>query len=193
MSNFKQHGVYGGYADVDESLWYGTENQGVIRDVTLLGIMVGDGVNFRPTDDITIAEIVKMAAVVHNTYYGGLYTFDQTAGSYWFDTYIEYAVNNGIIKAGEFADYTAKATRAEMAYIFANALPEKEFAPISSLRPSDVDLNDKYVDEIAKLYAAGVITGTNAAGDFVGDRTITRAEAAAIIVRVALTAKRIAK
>lgn len=193
MSNFKLSGTYGGYSDVDETKWYGIYNQGVIRDVTRLGIMVGDGANFRPDSNITIAEVIKMAAVVHNTYYGGQYNFDQSNGTYWFDTYVEYAINNNIIKSGEFANYTKSATRAEMAHIFAKSLPEKEFSEISSLRPADVDLKDKYVDEIKMLYAAGVITGTNANGDFVGERTITRAEAAAIIVRVALTNKRISK
>jgi hypothetical protein len=134
-----------------------------------------------------------MAAVVWNTYFGSPYNFDQTEGTHWYDTYVNFAVKYGVLKAGDFADYERNATRAEMACIFAHALPESELAAISTIIPPDVAETDKYAAEIRILYAAGVLCGNDKAGTFTGERAITRAEAAAIITRIARPSVRIAE
>ena len=191
LDRFKAVCVYKGYPDVDETKWYGTENSGVICDATLLGIVKGDDKgNFRPEDGVTLGEVVKMAAVVNDTYYGTRRYFDQSMGEKWYDTYVDFAVKQGIIKDGEFKDFDRNATRAEIAYIFANALPAEELAAKSSLQPPDVNAADKYAAEIFLLYAAGVLEGNDEAGTFDAERDLTRAEAAAIITRVACPDKR---
>ncbi len=100
MTNFKLTGKYAA-TRVNETKWYGTENGDVIRNATLLGIIEGDGTGFRPEDGIKLSEVVKMAAVVWNTYYGSLHSFDQTEGAHWYDTYVDFAVKYGIMKAGD--------------------------------------------------------------------------------------------
>ncbi len=59
---------YYGFLDADESAWYGSQQQGVIKSVVQLGIMNGytDG-TFHPIGNITLSEAIKMAAVVHAT------------------------------------------------------------------------------------------------------------------------------
>lgn len=193
MANFKLTGEYAGYPDVDESKWYGTEHGGTVRDATLLGIVEGDSTGFRPEDGVKLSEVVKMAAVVWNTYYGSSYSFDQTEGEHWYDTYVNFAVKYGFIKADDFTDYERNATREEMAYIFAHALPESELAAISTTIPPDVAEGDEYGAEIRILYAAGVLCGNDEAGTFTGKRGIIRAEAAAIISRMALPSVRSAE
>lgn len=193
MANFKLTGEYAGYPDVDESKWYGTEHGDTVRDATLLGIVEGDSTGFRPEDGVKLSEVVKMAAVVWNTYYGSSYSFDQTEGAHWYDTYVNFAVKYGVIKADDFTDYERNATREEMAYIFAHALPESELAAISTTIPPDVAESDEYGAEIRILYAAGVLCGNDEAGTFTGKRGIIRAEAAAIITRMALPSVRSAE
>lgn len=193
IANFKLTGEYAGYPDVDESKWYGTEHGGTVRDATLLSIVEGDSAGFRPEDGVKLSEVVKMAAVVRNTYYGSLHSFDQTEGAHWYDTYVNFAVKYGVMKAGDFADYERNATRSEMAYIFAHALPESELAAISALLPPDIAEFDKYAAEIRTLYAAGILRGNDEAGTFTGEHAITRAEAAAIITRIALPSVRSAE
>jgi hypothetical protein len=193
MANFRLTGGYAGYPDVDEGKWYGTEHEGAVRDATLLGFVEGDGTGFRPEDGIKLSEVVKMAAVVWNNYCGSPYSFDQTEGTHWYDTYVNFAIKYGLLKAGDFADYERNATRAEMAYIFAHALPESELAAISTIIPPDVAKADEYAAEIQMLYTAGVLRGNDEAGTFTGERAITRAEAAAIIIRMALPSVRIAE
>jgi uncharacterized repeat protein (TIGR02543 family) len=191
-SYFSVSGKYKGYLDVDESNWYGTAQEGVVHDVTLLGIMEGDGDGyFRPRDGIRLSEAIKMAAVVHSIYSGDGQTFDVAAGTNWYDAYVAYAIGQDIIGPGDFEDITAYATRAEMAYLFARSLPETEIARICSLVPPDVAADDRYAEEIYLLYAAGVLTGNDEYGTFIGERGITRVEAAAIITRIALPDKRI--
>lgn len=193
MANFKLTGEYAGYPDLDEGKWYGTEHEGVIRNATLLGIVEGDGTGFRPEDGIKLSEVVKMAAVVWNTYYGSPYSFDRTEGTHWYDTYVNFSFKYGVIKAGDFADFERNATRAEMAYIFARALPESELAATSTIIPPDVTETDEYAAEIRTLYAAGVLCGNDETGTFTGEREVTRAEAAAIITRMARPSVRIAE
>ena len=144
---------------------------------------------FDPLGSLTIAEAVKMAAVLRSYYSADSYEFTQ--GTPWYQTYVDYAVSNGIVSSGDFADYTAPATRAQMAYIFAKALPASELTAINTVSAlPDVASTDKYASQIYQLYRAGVLTGSDAQGSFKPNSTITRAEAAAIISRVAMSEQR---
>jgi hypothetical protein len=75
---------------------------------------------------VTLAEALTMAARVHRIYQTGADGFVQSTP--WYQVYVDYCVAQGIITGSDFADYTRPATRAELAYIFSNALPEAEFA-----------------------------------------------------------------
>ena len=188
MDNFSLTDAYPGYSDVDESKWYGTQKQGVVRQAVRLGIMAGRGHSrFAPDDSITLAEVVKMAAVTHSIYMGDGYVFDQKQGEHWWDTYLTYAVFSGILSAKDFADLQQTASRAQMAHVFARALPETELEALhTNVNIPDVSDSAPYAAEIRLLYQAGVLQGRGTDGRFAPDSNISRAEAAAIIARVAL-------
>lgn len=192
MDNFSLTDAYPGYSDVDESKWYGTQKQGVVRQAVQLGIMAGRGHSrFAPDDSITLAEVVKMAAVTHSIYMGDGYVFDQKQGEHWWDTYLTYAVFSGILGAKDFADLQQTASRAQMAYVFAHALPETELEALhTNVNIPDVSDSAPYAAEIRLLYQAGVLQGRGTDGRFAPDSNISRAEAAAIIARVALKTAR---
>ena len=192
MDNFSLADAYPGYSDVDESKWYGTQKQGVVRQAVQLGIMAGRGHSrFAPDDSITLAEVVKMAAVTHSIYMGDGYVFDQKQGDHWWDTYLTYAVFSGILGAKDFADLQQAASRAQMAYVFAHALPETELEALhTDVKIPDVSDTAPYAAEIRLLYQAGVLQGRGTDGRFAPDSNISRAEAAAIIARVALKTAR---
>lgn len=192
MDNFSLADAYPGYSDVDESKWYGTQKQGVVRQAVQLGIMAGRGHGrFAPDDSITLAEVVKMAAVTHSIYMGDGYVFDQKQGEHWWDTYLTYAVFSGILGAKDFADLQQTASRAQMAYVFARALPETELEALhTDVKIPDVSDGAPYAAEIRLLYRAGVLQGRGTDGRFAPDSNISRAEAAAIIARVALKTAR---
>ena len=187
MSNFVKTRTYtpGMFADVDENQWYGYNQQKVIANAYEYGLMQGSGNTFNPTGNMTIAEAITVAARVYHIYKGGNGVFTQ--GSTWYQVYVDYAITNNIIGAGTFSDYNKAATRAEMAYIFSNALPAVEFAAQNTVNAlPDVSSSTPYYSAIIMLYKAGVVAGSDTQGTFSPANNITRAEAAAIISRVIL-------
>lgn len=179
----------GQFSDVDESKWYGESGQQVVGTACRLGLMQGNGGGFAPGGAVSVAEAVTMAARLNNLYYGSPVTFSQ--GKVWYQVYVDYAVSRGIIGAEDFQrNYTRAATRAEMAYIFANALPGQEYPAISTVEMlPDVDGSTHFVDSIYLLYRAGILTGDET-GSFHPETSIDRASAAAILSRVALPSMR---
>lgn len=185
MSNFKNTVPYAGLPDVAGSEWYAADVQQVCR----LGIMNGrSGGVFAPGENLTLAEAVTMAAKTRDIYLGGG-TFTP-GGTPWYRNAVSYALQEGILQEGEYLDYTAPATRADMACLFARALPAAAYERINRIASiPDVDEGTPYADEIFRLYGAGILTG-GTGGAFLPYNSITRGEAAAIISRVAVPANR---
>ena len=195
LLNFRKSNKYtpGRFADVNENDWYGYNRGKTIAGAYEYNLMSGSGANaFNPAGNITVAEILTVAARVNSIYYTARAVFP--AGAPWYEGYINHAIKSGIINSGDFdlTDYNRPATRAEMAYIFSRALPESELVPQNNnIIPPDVDINTPYHGAILKLYAAGIIAGSDALGTFNPNSNITRAEAATIIIRVILPETRI--
>lgn len=191
MSNigFSTDYTAGQFSDVDESKWYGEQGQQVVGTACRLGLMQGTGGGFVPGGTVSVAEAITMAARLNNLYYGSPVTFSQ--GAVWYQVYVDYAVSRGIVGEEDFqGNYTRAATKAEMAYIFANALPGQEYSAISTVEIlPDVDGSTHFVDSIYLLYRAGILTG-DGTGAFHPDTSIDRASAAAILSRVALPSMR---
>lgn len=195
LKNFKAKQTYtpGQFSDVNEDQWYGYNKQKDVAKAYEYGFMKGRGKGFAPNDGIKISEAITMACTVHSTYHGNNYNFGSgEPGAPWYQVYVDYAVANGIVKSDTFKNYDKQASRAEMAHIFANALPEKEFAPINVVEIlPDVDSKTLYSDSIFMLYRAGILAGNDAYGTFAPTTPISRAQAAAIITRVALPDSRV--
>ena len=191
MDNFKKSNTYtrGLFPDVDETQWYGFDEQKTIALAYEYGLMQGnaDG-TFNPGGNVTIAQAVAVAARVHVLYSGAEKLIEEEP---WFEVYVAYAIANRMIKATDFADYGRPATRAEMVYIFASALPEDEFPAISTVKSlPDVDNATPYSEQIFMMYEAGILMGNDDDGTFTPNANISRAQAAAIISRVILPATR---
>lgn len=193
MENFitRNSYIYNQFLDVNEVAWYGATQQGVIQRVYELNIMNGIGnKTFSPNGDLKICEAIKMAAVIRSVYNGDKVLFNST-GEPWYKDYVNYAISNGIISVNTFKDYNAHTTRAQMAYIFANALPASELQQINTINSiSDATKSITNSDSIYSLYRAGVLTGDAGTRGFRPDSKISRAEAAAIVVRLVLPMNR---
>ena len=192
-SKFSASTDYYGFLDADESAWYGSQQQGVIKSVVQLGIMNGyTDSTFHPIGNITLSEAIKMAAVVHATCNNQTISFSASDGGKWYDAYLNYCVKNRIVSSDEYSSLDAYATRAQIAHIFAKAT--SDFAVVNDIDYDyipDVSERSEYADEILALYRAGILTGDERTRAFRPSDTITRAEAAAIISRVALPTTRI--
>ncbi len=179
------------FADVLSTEWYAKE----VASAYELGIIGGKSATvFDPAGGMTVAEAITMAARTRNAYGSADYDFSVKDGEEWFAPYVNYAVANGIIGADTFTDYNKPITRGEMALVFANVLPSSEYTYINSVTAiPDVPVSSPYYNSVYKLYNAGIAMGGDAAGTFRPDTGIIRAEAAAIINRVALKENRVSK
>lgn len=165
------------FDDVKEGKWYYNE----LLTAKSLGLINGTGDNlYKPEDSVKLSEVIAMACRVYSTKNGAQVDFSLTSGS-WYQPYIDYAIDNGIIDENEFSDYEAIAARAETAYIFAGIFDGEASSDISI---PDVDSKTKYHDEIKLLYSLEILKGDDEKGTFYPDRNLTRAEAAAILLRV---------
>ena len=191
MSNFKKVKIYKSaqFSDVNENDWYGYNKDKTISLAYEYDLMMGDSSNtFNPKGNITVAEIITLAARIHSIYTTGK-TIPASTSNPWYQDYVDYAIKNGIIKSTDFktSDYTRAATRAEMAYIISNALPESEFASKNTVKSlPDVNQKTPYYSSILLFYKAGILSGSDTKGTFNPGNNITRAEAATIISRVIL-------
>ena len=175
-----RHRAYDGrFLDVSEGAWYARE----VADAYALGLIDGmSDTAFAPDSPLRLSEAIAMAVKAYERYTGNEESIEN--GSPWYAPYVHRAIAYGIVGIGEFSDYSAYATRAEMAAIFSRALPRAELAEVSDKTAPDVAPTDRYAKEIDLLYKAGVLKGNDAAGTFAPERQIKRAEAAAICLRL---------
>lgn len=185
LSNFRAVNAYysGLFDDVAASDWF---DENVDRAYGL-GLMKGvSQTNFDPRAPITVAQAVTLAARLHSIYHTGSENFVQS-GKNWYDVYMTYAAANGIpTKPSSWLKPTDIITRKDFVAILTKALPAEALPAI---------LDDVYFDDLTGdtsgiylLARAGVIRGVpNVFGtlDFQPDTSITRAEVAAIVTRMA--------
>jgi hypothetical protein len=143
-----------------------------------------DSARIKKGDFLRLSEAVKMAAVLHNIYYGGTGRFREETP--WYMPYVRYAVKNGIITSKEFGDYNGYATRAETAYIFSNCVPKAEFPILNYITNiPDVVESIGYGGAIYLLFRAGILKKSGRNANFSPESMITKTEAAGIIGRIA--------
>ena len=141
---------------------------------------VGDN-KYDPYGKVSLAQIITVAARIHSADNGVEFDFDKQS-NVWYSNYVAYAVAANIIKTDDFDDYTKSATRAQTAYILANALGlDSNAQPEAAI--NDVDANTEYLGSILAMYAKGFLQG-DADGNFRPSDSLNRAELAAIIVRI---------
>ncbi len=190
-AGFNKTGTYtqGQFTDVPGTEWYASEVAGTYE----LGLMngVGGGL-FSPDGNVTVAEAITMASRASAIYAGE--TIDTASTGEWYTPYVNYAAAKGIIKADAFDNYDRAATRSEVAVIFKNALPTEWFTAKNDVKSiPDVPEKSAYAADLLTLYKAGVVMGSDSYGNFFPENNITRAEAAAIVNRVALPESRLVK
>lgn len=177
------------FTDIPVTEWYASEVAGAYE----LGLMNGIGSNlFAPNGNVTVAEAITMASRAHALYLNE--TIPDASGE-WYAKYVSYAKTAGMI-ADEFtaADFDRPATRSEVAELFRKAMSADWFTAVNTVSTiPDVPEDASFRDGLLLLYNAGIVMGSDSFGTFNPDANIIRAEAAAIINRVALPEKRLHK
>lgn len=198
MDNFKKTLTYPGFSDVSESAWYAKD----VHAVYELGLMNGKSEDkFDPDGQLTVAEAITLAVRVSAIYYETSFT---SGGTPWYQNAVDFAEEHNIVSKGQFtqADYNRPATRAEMAMLLFETISISDFNRINRITYiPDITTKTPGWNEIYLLYNAGVLTGKSTlvegqlsgdrAGSFFPDNTVTRAETAAIMHRVAVPSERV--
>ena len=184
---------YSNFTDVKPDSWYYDDVDNAVR----LGIINGKTTTtFAPNDNLTYAEAVKLASCMYQLYKdGSVYLVSQ--GNPWYQTYVDYAKDHGIITENFFykvSNINEKATRAGYMEIFANALPDEALAVINNVPDGsipDVPMVHESSIGIYKLYRAGILTGVDEMHSCRPEDNIKRSEVAAIITRMMDETKRV--
>lgn len=190
LNNFQKVQTYSGqFADVPAGEWYTPNVQAAFE----LSLMKGNSdTQFNPRGEISVAEALALACRVNSTYHYGVRDLPAAASGPWYQNYVDYAVAAGILYQGQFSDYSAPANRAQFAMLLASALPESALPAINTVENiPDVPADASYAWAVYRLYNAGILAGSDAYGTFHPFTSISRAESAAIITRMADASKRV--
>ena len=178
------------FVDVLTSDWFYADVEAAWKDGLINGMTA---TTFEPEGQITLAQAIKLAACMNQKANTGKVTLSN-GSPIWYSSYVQYAIEKGIIREGQFTDYDRAATRAEFAQIFAAALPESSYTAMNTVGENkipDVKISDSYGAAVYKLYRAGILTGNDAQGTFAPNTNIKRSEVAAIVNRMMHTDARI--
>lgn len=167
FSDLSPQGASGG-------LWY---DYASIKLCVEVGLMKGTGAAFQPGGVVTIAEVATIAARIHEKT-GNAPLPGTVTGQPWYATAIELMVSLGI---GVGNGPESIATRSDFIRMVSAVLPLSMTAPINSI----TTLPDSSDPDVLRAYNAGLLTGKDVYGTFDGDGTLTRAEMAAMVARIA--------
>ncbi|MBE6689161.1 MAG: hypothetical protein E7588_07815, partial [Ruminococcaceae bacterium] len=184
---------YSKFTDVKPDSWYYEDVDNAVR----LGIINGKNeTTFAPDDNLTYAEAIKIAACMYQLYKDGS-VYLVPGGNPWYQIYVDYAKDHGIITENFFykvSNIDEKATRAGYMEIFANAIPDEALIGINNVPDGsipDVPMVHESSISIYKLYRAGILTGVDAKHNCNPEDNIKRCEVAAIITRMMDETKRV--
>lgn len=148
-------------------------SKNIIR-ATENGIINGysDG-TFKPNEDVSVAEFLKMIIVAED------YEIKRVGKSIWPDFYIETAKENNLIEE-EFLNYNLPLTRKGAVDIISKVI---DLSSTKKSRTKFKDVEPEDEDDILKLVNLEIIKGYSDK-TFKGDNNITRAEAVTIVNRI---------
>lgn len=172
---------YPGYADVRETAWY-YDN---IRLCNEVGLMNGTDKGFEPEKTLTVAECAAVAARIREKLTGeaipGVTPLPgQTLP--WYQQYLGYMNSADAALTAMLARPEEPCSRMEYLQLLNAALPSEQ--GLLSAINSITSLPDTDDETVLAFYNAGILTGVNNYGTFDGDKTLTRAEAAAMVSRI---------
>lgn len=139
--------------------------------------------SFQPGGSLTWAQCIKLAACMHQLCSTGSVSLQN--GQPWYESYISYALENGII-AQRPDSCDGEISRRDFVMIFYRALPGGSYSAINDIPDGwipDVPTDSPGAYEIYVFYRAGISTGYED-GSFAPGSGINRAEVAAIMNRM---------
>jgi len=183
------------FTDVSTNDWYYSD----LNIIYEKGIINGKtATEFKPNDNMTYAEAIKLAACLHQLYHEGEITLIN--GNPWYQPYYDYCKEKRIIAEGGAYPHDVKITRARYMLIFAKALPHEELATINDVPNNSIpdvpydpgkDEEENWLGaSIYRLYRAGIVCG-DAEHNCKPHDYIKRSEVVAVLARMLFPDRRI--
>ncbi len=170
------------FTDVPPDAWY---YDSVVLSYEMNLVNGTTPTTFSPANNLDGGSAIKLAAAMHQTHEEGEFTLGN--GDPWYQNYVDYAVDENIIRDEDDYNWTSYVTRGEFAEIFSEALPASELKEINTVPDgaiTDLPADHENYDAIYTLYRAGVLTGAGAEQLSNPDDNIMRSEVATILVRM---------
>lgn len=180
-----------GFGDVSGRDWFSPW----VNIVYSTGLMEGRGDNcFQPWERLKVCEALKLVAIMDSK--GAGREVPAMTPELWYRGYVDYCMEYGILREGEFGDYERPITRSELALLISRTSLYNGCADINDpeiIRRSvpDVETGDYAAEAIFGLYAKGVLTGYGSSLLFQPDAPIVRAEVAAMVARMVRPEQRV--
>lgn len=172
--------VYPGYADVQETDWF-YDNAKLCYEI---GIITGTDKGFEPFSTLTVAQCTAIAARMRETLTGeAIPTPVPDPNIPWYQHYVDYMRAADPSLTGLTAHPSDDISRYQFLLLLNAAIPEDQ--DILSAINTITALPDTDDGMVLAFYNAGILTGVDPYGTFAPDRTLNRAEAAAMISRIA--------
>ena len=169
---FPDRCTYPGFIDVEVGSWYAD----AARVCCQVGLMQGTGQAFSPDQMLTVGEVAAIAARMNEAITGeAIFLADSTYP--WYTSYVRYLEDLGIT----VPDPEKQATRQEFVALLSAVVPDDMLSPINTV----TTLPDTQDQDVLRFYNAGILSGVDSKGTFAPDKTLTRAECAAMVARVA--------
>ncbi len=181
------------FTDVADGSWYAP----AVVSAYEYGLLNGRGAGtFAPEDSVTVAELLTIAARLHAIYLTGSDAVIPAAkeNEAWYAPYVSYLKSQNLLDNSFEGFYLLPASRAQLAGIFAFALPEEWYdepnaqlvteAYASGGFITDVTAQTPYRNEILLMYRRGLLSGMDERGSYYPGRSVSRAEVAALLTRV---------
>lgn len=173
------------FVDVPTSAWYYDSVKSAWENDLINGVTNSE---FRPDENMTVAQAIKLSAALHQLNHRGRVSLKNGSPD-WYSTYVDYAIENGLIESahGKYtaAQMNSTVTRAEFVHIFHAAA--KDLRVINAVADNaipDVKTGAAFAEEIYDFYRAGILTGSDVKGTFRPSDSIKRSEVAAILIRM---------
>lgn len=149
-------------------------------------------------DNLTVGQAVIFASRIYSLYHNG--APEQGADAFRAGgqpaavPHLLFLQSEGVLGTELDGKLGTVATRAQMAHVLANLLPQDVLTPINNavvtegyaLRLFITDVNEytPYYQDILSLYRSGICAGTDSRGSFLPDQPITRGAVAAMLTRL---------
>lgn len=162
----------GYYRDVPDGSWYAD----AAKTCYEAGLITGTHANtFSPNNAVSVSEAATLAARILSAINGETIP-DAREGEAWYQRYVDYLEAHSVAVPNP----SQNASRAQLFHLLAAVVPPEQLSAINSIQT----LPDTDDPDILRFYNAGVLTGTDGTGTFMGSRGLKRSECATMVARI---------